>query len=159
MAEEKLNSKITVSISVDARNPGEGKASSIYWGAATLSKRQQRLNEKLPESGAQIELGKRDVSMKDLAALTAENGCKYALFSKSGCRMIFRGSETNARISEERLVKFAAEGWRFSGHTHPGRGYAVRIASQGDRNVLKLFKQERSVIYDSAGLYNIFKKE
>jgi SPP1 gp7 family putative phage head morphogenesis protein len=149
-------SQTTIAAPIDARNPGEGKASSIYWGDAILSKKQRRLNEMLPEAGAQIEVRKRDASMKDLAALTAENECEYALFTKGGRRMIFRGSKANAEVSEVQLKKLATEGWKFSGHTHPGRGHMVRLSSQGDRNVLKLFKQERSVIYDSAGIYRIF---
>ncbi|HHU52711.1 MAG TPA: hypothetical protein GXZ43_01340 [Clostridiaceae bacterium] len=144
---------------IEARNPADGTGAGIYTGYAKLTKRQQKLDAMLPESGKRITINKRDIKMKDLSALTAKNGCEYAVFTKGGQRILARGSSTNAMVSTEYLENLAKDGWRFSGHTHPGVGHVVRMSSQGDKNVLKLFKQKQSVIYDSVGGFDVFDSE
>ena len=52
--------------------------------------------------------------------------------------------------------QLAAEGYRWSGHTHPGTGINSLMASGGDVAVLDMFRQEKSVIYNSLGEYRTF---
>lgn len=47
-------------------------------------------------------------------------------------------------------------GFKWSGHTHPGIDINVKFASEGDMYILEQFKQNRSVILDSYGRFNIF---
>jgi len=144
---------------IETRNAAEGTAPAIYWGHAKLNNRQKKLDAILTEAGDQHLFTKREVSLKDIAALTAKNDCEYALFTRGNQRLLTRGTKTNAGMPENQLRQLAREGWRFSGHTHPGVGEQYRIPSQGDRNVLELFKQRQSVILDSVGGFDTFEKE
>ena len=48
------------------------------------------------------------------------------------------------------------DGWRWSGHTHPGDGINVKMPSPGDYAVLRAFGQRYSVILDVSGKYAVF---
>ena len=54
--------------------------------------------------------------------------------------------------------KLAALGFRWSGHTHPWIDIFVMIPSTGDKEILKCFSQNSSVIYDSKGNFRTFEK-
>ena len=70
--------------------------------------------------------------------------------------MVIRGGADHVYITPEIAHNMAADGWRWSGHPHPGAGPNVKIASPGDVEVLKAFGQEYSVILDSTGKYAVF---
>lgn len=99
---------------------------------------------------------KDSVSMTDLSALTANTGDEFAMFTKGKDRLIIRGGNTSTPVTVEDAEKMAAEGYRWSGHTHPGTGDFVRMASEGDRIILRSFGQKQSVIYDSLGRCQTF---
>jgi hypothetical protein len=70
--------------------------------------------------------------MKDFSALTANEGVEFALFTKRGERLVVRGDSRSVPLSGERIKKLAKDGWRFSGHTHPGVSDIVLDPSTGD---------------------------
>lgn len=96
--------------------------------------------------------------MKDLAALTAQTGDEFAMFTKGGERLIVRGNHMRVNIHEEEAAQMAAAGYRWSGHTHPGDGVNVLQASDGDYKILKAFGQRKSCIYDVYGRKRQFER-
>ena len=88
--------------------------------------------------------------------MTAKSNVEYALFTRKGERMVIRGNLIQVNINPEAAEEMARQGWRWSGHTHPGKGLNVRTASDGDYLVLKAFGQKYSVILDSSGRFSIF---
>ena len=97
--------------------------------------------------------------MTDLSALTAKTGDEFAMFTKGGSRLIVRGNSVKVNINTNEARKLAAEGYKWSGHTHPGIDSISLMSSDGDREILKCFPQKGSVIYNSKGQYQTFRKE
>ena len=150
--------KTDIGRSISARNTMAGKPNAITILGANLNKRQEALLSKLQACNSHIYIRKCDVSMKDLSALTARTGDEFAMFTKGGYRLVVRGNSTSVRIGVEEALRLAALGYRWSGHTHPGSGELTKMASRGDVEVLKAFGQAKSVIYDSVGRHEIFRR-
>jgi RHS repeat-associated protein len=134
------------------------RAAAIAQGYGSLSQRQVRLLERLPSSLSRVELHKRAVKMNDLAALTAATGDEFAVFTRGSKRLVVRGDMRGVGLSVSELAALRDGGWRWSGHTHPGTGDIVLDASgrPGDRAVLDLLAQGRSLILNSRGARSIF---
>lgn len=128
------------------------KPAEIYHGYAELSARQSRLLERLPRQASSIQILKSDINAADLAALTAKTGDEFAMFTLGSRRIIIRGNNNGVNIKKW-LPQLQSEGWTWSAHTHPGIRDTVLNASgiPGDRQVLKLLNQERSLILNSGG--------
>lgn len=80
---------------------------------------------------------KNSVSMIDLSALTAYTGDEFALFTKGSERLVVRGDAVSVKIDAEQAKQMSRNGYRWSGHTHPGMDYNCLFSSDGDRTVLK----------------------
>lgn len=144
---------------IEQRHTGKGKPGAILHYDVNLTNRQEELLNSLPEYDSRVVIKKSDVSMTDLAALTAKTGDEFALFTREGERLVIRGSTSKVNIDVQEAIKLAAEGYTWSGHTHPGVDLNCLVASPGDMEILKCFKQERSSIYNSLGEYLEFWKE
>ncbi|MDR0944340.1 MAG: hypothetical protein LBM41_07415, partial [Ruminococcus sp.] len=96
----------------------------IHYGVE-LSAKQRRLLARLPDFDSRATLPRKAVNMSDLAALTAATGCEFALFTKGKERLVVRGDSHIVNISEEEAKSLSEEGFRFSGHTHPGTSSMV----------------------------------
>jgi len=94
--------------------------------------------------------------MKDLSALTAKEGVEFAMFTRGSERLIVRGDERHVNIGSIIAAELNALGYKWSGHTHPGDSMIVLLSSEGDREVLRAFNQDISVIYNSIGLHQTF---
>lgn len=70
--------------------------------------------------------------------------------------MIIRGDKYGVNVNSDVAQDLLRQGYKWSGHTHPGTGFNTCIASEGDLFVLASFNQDRSVIYDSSGKFNVF---
>jgi hypothetical protein len=81
------------------------------------------------------------------------------MFTKSSERLIIRGNRNSVSVDGKRAKTLAEQGFRWSGHTHPGVGRLVLLASDGDMEVLNYFPHKQSVIYNSSGEYLPFEKE
>jgi len=130
-----------------------GHPVDISFSDRALSRRQQIVLDRLPEYGSGGTFKKREVSMLDLAALTAKTGAEFAMFTCQGNRLIVRGDCERIPINLAKAAELHALGFRWSGHTHPGFSDASLIASDGDKRILKVFEQDRSAIYNAAGKY------
>ena len=144
---------------IEQRNTGKGNPSGIVHIGRPLNNRQRRLLEKLPEYDSKITVRKNDVSMKDLAALTAHTGDEFAMFTKGRERLIMRGNGNSVNVDLEKAKELSQQGYKWSGHTHPGVVADFATPSQGDRDILECFSQKTSAIYNSLGKYRTFEKE
>lgn len=150
---------MSVSSPIQQRNTGKGNPNAVLQAGRPLNNRQAALLEKLSDFDSSVEVPKKNVNLKDLAALTAKTGDEFALFTRNGIRLVIRGNQTQVAVDEERAKKLARVGYRWSGHTHPGFDGNVLFASEGDIAVLKIFNQEQSCIINSKGQYSPFGKE
>jgi len=125
-----------------------------------LSKRQQRVLGQLPDTLSSTTLHKKQISVTDLAALTAKTGDEFALFTNGSQRLVFRGNAGGVPLTKSELQGLADKGYKWSGHTHPGTTDIKLDASgwPGDRMVLDIFRQQQSqsLILNSAGQRSIF---
>ena len=134
--------------SVSARNPAVGKPKFVNAGAP-LSKKQSNLLNRLQNDGDLITVNKRDCGLKDIAALSAHEGVEFALLTRKGERMVFRGNDHHVNsLNGLTVPQYRDAGWKWSGHTHV---YGGTIPSDGDLKILKLFNQNQSAIYDYRG--------
>lgn len=144
---------------IEQRHTGKGNPNAVLTFGLSLNNRQKRLLEKLPDFGSQAIVAKKSVRMADLAALTAETGVEYAMFTRKGKRLIIRGSVGMVDVTEELAKQLKNAGYRWSGHTHPGADPFCLMPSDGDRLILRCFGQSYSSIYNSKGQKVIFSEE
>jgi len=130
----------------------------VEFGFKKLNKRQQRILDLLPSVGSQTTVSKKSVSMFDLSAMTASTDNEFAMFTKGSKRLIIRGGVTTTTIDVKTAEKILREGYKWSGHTHVGRKKADLTPSgkYGDMDVLKFLNQNRSLIYNSVGDFEVF---
>jgi hypothetical protein len=128
----------------------------VAYGFGPLGRNQRAVLDALPEFGSETIVRKGTFNMRDLAALTAETGDEFAMFTTGGRRLIVRGGPRSVPITVERAGELSAQGFRWSGHTHPGPTPAVLPSSVGDRAVLEAFGHGRSQIRNSIGERRVF---
>ena len=146
-------------LTIASRNTSRGKANAIKHFDVDLNTRQQNLLDQLPDFNSSVVIKKSDVNLSDLAALTAKTGDEFAMFTKGGERLIIRGDTRGVPVDRELAKQLYDAGYKWSGHTHPGNGFNVKMPSDGDLAILKEFHQFQSVIYDNSGQFNIFTGE
>ena len=144
---------------IQNRNHTEGNPNAVAILGADLNNRQKILLERLPKYDSRIIVKKSDVSMTDLAALTAKTGDEFAVFTRGSQRLVIRGDSRSVNINEKMALELAQQGYKWSGHTHPGMNGNCLFASKGDKLILKCFGQDVAYIYNSKGEYSDFGKE
>ena len=144
---------------IEQRNAGKGNASAITHFGTGLNNRQSRLLERLPEYDSRCIVNKKSVSMSDLSALTAETGVEFAMFTKGNDRLIIRGDKGSVNVSKAYAMELKLQGYRWSGHTHPGIDDFCLMPSGGDKEVLSIFDQQCTAIYNSIGKWYVLEKE
>ena len=157
--EEKEVSKMSINsidMPIEQRNTGKGNPNAILTFGIELNSRQKHLLEALTEFDSRVTVPKKSVRMSDLSALTAYTGDEFAMFTKGGERLIIRGNAQSVNIDVEAAKQMAKQGYRWSGHTHPGISFNCLFSSDGDRLILEQFKQDTSVIYNSKGQFLTF---
>jgi len=153
-----VNIKNNIENPMEQRNTGKGNPNAILHFDRPLNNRQQKLLDMLSGYDSRAIINKRDINMTDLSALTAATGDEFAMFTKGSERLIIRGNKSHVNVDEELAAKLNGQGYKWSGHTHPGNGTNVKLPSYGDVMILKQFDQENSVIYDWSGNYEKFGK-
>ncbi|MDR0946791.1 MAG: hypothetical protein LBM87_03455 [Ruminococcus sp.] len=138
------------------RSQTKGNPGSVTHYGVALSAKQVRLLKLLPEFDSKTVVRKSKASMVDLAALTAVTGDEFAMFTKGRERLIIRGNKSSVNVTEEQAEFMRKEGYKWSGHTHPGYDDFSLAYSAGDIAILKAFEQNESVIYNSLGHYQRF---
>jgi len=133
---------------------GKGEPWAILRHSKPLTRRQQALLDRLPTYGSETDVKKSDVSMMDLAALTAKTGAEFAMFTRGPRRLIVRGNAGTVNIDKSKASEMNAQGYRWSGHTHINGV----VPSGSDKDILRQFKQMLSSVYDAVGDFNFFGK-
>ncbi len=144
---------------IEQRNTGKGNPNAVLTFGIDLNNRQKQLLALLTEFDSRITVPKKAVNMTDLSALTAYTGDEFALFTKGNERLIIRGNAVSVNIDIEQAKQMSKQGYRWSGHTHPGVDFNCLFSSDGDRTILKQFDQSTSVIYNSKGQFLTFALE
>lgn len=65
--------------------------------------------------------------------MTAATGVEFAVFTRRAERLVIRGNETGVPKSLKELEKLSKQGYRFTGHTHPGTAINFNWPSKGDK--------------------------
>lgn len=156
---ENNKGKIQMIENIEQRNNGKGNASAIIHFGTGLNNRQKDMLTKLPDYDSRYIASKKDIRMSDLSALTAETGVEFAMFTKGQERLIIRGNETSVNVTNVLAKELKLQGYRWSGHTHPGTTKLCLMPSDGDKNILDQFEQPRTAIYNSIGKWYILEKE
>jgi len=149
---------VSINSPIDQRNTGKGNPNAILHFDRPLNNRQQKLLDMLDSYDSRTTVNKKNVNMKDLSALTAATGDEFAMFTKNQERLIIRGDSRHVNVNEEIAANLNKQGYKWSGHTHPGNGANVKLPSDGDILILRQFDHENSVIYDWSGKYEKFDK-
>lgn len=144
---------------IEQQHTGKGNPNAILLYDVELTNRQKELLSKLPDYDSRTIVPKSSVNMADLSALTAKTGDEFAMFTKGDNRLIVRGNSKMVNITQDAAADLAKQGYKWSGHTHPGVTTNVLLASSGDKAILNQFSQDISVIYNSKGMYLTFGKE
>ena len=156
--DETINNPI-IDSPIDQRNTGKGNPNAILHLDRPLNDRQQKLLYSLGSYESRVTVSKKDVNMKDLSALTAATGDEFAMFTKGQERLIIRGDSTHVNVDKIIAKNLNEQGYKWSGHTHPGYDMNVLGASDGDYGILDMFSQNKSSIYNSKGQYLEFNKD
>lgn len=136
-------------------NPATGNPVAVARGISGLNARQSGVLARLPESGSST-VAHKAFGQRDISALTAATGDEFAMFSVGGRRLIFRGNSESVPITPDQAAGLAAEGWRWSSHTHPGFDPSVLRSSPGDQAVLGAMGGRQSAIINSVGQRGVF---
>lgn len=144
---------------IEQKHTSKGNPNAILHYDVPLNNRQEKLLEELPGFDSRVTVPKNSVNMSDLSALTAKTGDEFAMFTKGVERIIIRGNAVKVNINVNEAKQLAGQGYHWSGHTHPGTGVNVLMPSAGDKEILRCFDQEQSVIYNSQGFYQTFGRE
>lgn len=143
---------------IEQKHTGKGNPNAILHFDVELTKRQKAVLDSLTGYNSRTIVTKSDVNMADLSALTAKTGDEFALFTKSGERLVVRGNPYMVEITPEEAHQMGLDGYVWSGHTHPGVDFNALQPSAGDYAILNQFRQESSAIYNSTGQYLIFER-
>ncbi len=144
---------------IEQQHTGKGNPNAIMTFDMPLNNRQQKLLDDLPEFDSRVTVPKKSVNMSDLSALTAKTGDEFAMFTKGEERLIIRGNSKKVNINIDEAKALSEKGYKWSGHTHPGVDDNCLMPSKGDKDILAVFDQETSVVYNSKGNYLTFVKE
>jgi len=136
----------------------EKTPSAIYYGFTEPSKRQLNILNQVPYTLSNANFHKSKIKVSDLAAFTAKTGDEFALFTRGSQRLLIRGESYGVPLTEKVILSLKKQGYKWSAHSHPGTSDNVLDASgkPGDRLVLELFEQKRSLILNSSGRRNVF---
>ena len=143
---------------IEQRNTAKGNPNAILQIGRPLNNRQQRILDSLSEYDSRIIIEKKAVNMRDLSAMTAITGDEFALFTKGTKRLVIRGNSYSVNIDEKVANDLRKEGYKWSGHTHPGIDANCLIASPGDMLVLNAFGQHRALFITLKGSLKFLKE-
>lgn len=123
---------------------------SLKDGKVTLRREQKKLLEQVPEVGNWTKLRKKQVSVKDLAALTASTGHEFAVFTGKSSKILIHGTSKSWHIPHDAWEVIKSNQYEWTAHSHPTMTKIT--VSPEDRETLKLFTwQEKSTIIDLKG--------
>lgn len=119
-------------------------------GEVELKEHQQKILDMLPKTNMFARVKKKDVSLDDLAALSAKQKCEFSLFTKGKNSIVLRGDYNSCNIGQTLAEEVVGNKWEWVGHSHPT--VTDLAPSQADKIALKNFPwQQKSSIIDLKG--------
>lgn len=116
----------------------------------SLRSRQKKVFSAIPNVGDWAELRNKQISIEDLAALTAYTGHEFALFGDEQSKVVVHGGASSWNIPYKLWEKIQKEQLVWIAHSHPT--FERLTSSAEDRKTLKLFTwQTKSIIIDLNG--------
>ncbi len=123
---------------------------SLKEGKVTLRSNQQKILDKIPEPGTWTELRKKQIDVKDLAALTAATGHEFAIFTGNSSKILVHGTSKSWHIPHDAWDIIKENQYEWTAHSHPT--FTKLEESDEDIKTLSLFTwQKKSVIIDLEG--------
>lgn len=123
---------------------------NLFNGNVTLRKKQKEALSKVPEAGNWNYFRNKEVTIQDLAALTAATGDEFALFSGRNGKIVIHGNSMKWNIPEDAWNEINNHQMTWLAHSHPTM--ANLRESPEDIETLKLFTwQAKSCIVDLNG--------
>lgn len=136
-----------------SRKSIETSLRAIRNGKARLSTKRKMLLKRVPESGNYHKFKRNEITIHDLAYLSAATGHEFALFRGKRYDVLVHGTVSSCNVygtfADELL-----EGYEWVAHSHVDLGPLV--ASADDRATLRKFKQKTSIIIGPTGKEIIF---
>lgn len=117
---------------------------AIRRGDAGLSERRRNILNRVPNSNDWSAFELENISIKDIAYLSAATGHEFALLRGKTKDVVFHGIERHCDFTEELLELLKTRKLRLVAHTHPD--YGMIKPSQDDRLFLQYIGQKESVI-------------
>ena len=114
----------------------------VRQGKAGLSKHREALLSRVPRANDWACFPKGNISMKDIAFLTAKTGDEFAILSGKKGDILFHGIRNHCIFSEDLSEMLIKGQLKIYGHSHPGERFPM--PSYDDRETLKLIGQKRS---------------
>lgn len=130
----KLSSSESIRISLEA----------VRLGEAGLNQHRQSLLSRVPNQGDWVALKKDNVTVKDIAYLSAATHDEFALLRGKSRDIIFHGEREHCYFDEELIDLLKCKKLRLVVHSHPD--YNDIEASDDDRVFLKHINQKKSLI-------------
>ena len=146
-----LNAKMSIANPIENRLRPRGDPAGIANAYAGLNSRQELLLSWLTEVNSRVIVGKSEVSMNDLSALSAATQVEFAMFTRGSQRLIIRGIADKVFVNTDDALLLKGQGYKWSGHTHINKGFAGLVPSDGDIAVLEAFAQRYSVLQNASG--------
>ena len=116
----------------------------------TLRSEQKKILEKVTTVGDWAEFRKKQVNVKDLAALAAATGHEFALFTGKSSKIVVHGTSQKWHIPYNAWKVIKENQYEWTAHSHPT--FSRIMASSEDRETLKRFTwQDKSTIIDLKG--------
>lgn len=123
---------------------------SLKERTVTLRREQKKILEKVINVGDWAEFRKKQIDVKDLAALTAATGHEFALFTGKSSKIVVHGTSQKWHIPYSAWEVIKENQYEWTAHSHPT--FSRIMASAEDRETLKRFTwQEKSTIIDLKG--------
>ena len=98
----------------------------------------------IPDKGQWIELRKKQVDVKDLAALTAATGHEFAIFTGASSKILVHGTSKSWHIPHEAWNIIKENQYEWTAHSHPT--YTKLEESDEDIKTLSLFTWQKKVL-------------
>lgn len=130
----KLSSSESIRISLEA----------VRLGEAGLNQHRQSLLNRVPNQGDWVALKKDNVTVKDIAYLSAATHDEFALLRGKSRDIIFHGEREHCYFDEELIDLLKCKKLRLVVHSHPD--YNKIEPSFDDREFLKYINQRDSLI-------------
>jgi hypothetical protein len=159
LSRNRLNGDSADNVGIRSDTPASAAPSSV-----NLNRHQRQLLEQLRQKGDFVELPKKMLRISDMTRLSAHERVEFALFTRGGQRILMRGDLNSVPFTPGMAKKWAQQGWRWSGHTHPVSGESPLVQSSwrrgSDQGVLWRFsqygRQRYSAVYDWGKRYRVF---